>query len=932
MKLNNSTNLSEEKIVVFTPTYNEVENIETFIKQVFEVLPQCSVLIVDDNSPDGTAEKVKQLQKVYPNLYLVIRKEKRGRGHAGIEGFKKSLELGADIIIEMDADLSHSPYEIPNLLKKLKENSEIDIVVGSRYIEGGKDSERNILRKLTSLFARVYLKIVTGINLQDITSGFKVYRRKVVETILPYLKSSDPFIVTEVNYLCKLFNFKFYEIPISFHNRAAGKSKLNIWKLIKYLFKVWGLVIKCFLNDKYNILFTKFLILTNIFRIFIAGSLGLTDDESHYWQYAQYLDFSYFDHPPMVGYLIYIFTKIFGNNLYGIRIVAILCFNITAIYLYRLIKEFYDTKISFYTNLLFNIIPIFFVGSIITVPDAPLGMFWMMYIFYFHKFVSTRDSWLLYLCGVILGLAGLSKYNAVFLFISTIIILYTEKDLRKILLKKDFYIFCFITLSAISPVLFWNIAHNFVSFRYQFFHGVGKENVISLFLFLQNFAYQSLYLSPFLFIFLWYFIFYFILNKKHIKEKILFYFALPGILVFNIIGFKNQILPHWPSVSYITLIPFLITKNKKFVMYFTSLISAVMLTIFVIVVATLGIIKIPEKYKDADTPDKLYGWDIAGKELYSLLQTYPENFILTHKYYSAGQMRFALSKYYKYNIPQIYSLDFDFNQYDFWYKDISKHSGKDAIFFIETRFPEEDILKNYPFNECKLLSIINFRKNPKWPERKFKFFILKNFDYEKAKKLGLIENKYNNFILVTEYFRNYDKMIFLTLNKNRFYNNKIFRISSYIITNLGNGFVLIPICIVIIFLIDKEKFLYNTIVFILIITFGGILIQILKFLFDKPRPLKLFSDMLNQPINVIGEQLRELGFPSGHTFLAFSTAIFLSDRIKKKTINNILFILAIMVGISRVLVGAHFISDVIGGLIIGIIFTIIILKIEKELN
>jgi dolichol-phosphate mannosyltransferase len=160
-----------KNIVVFTPTYNEVENIETFIKQVFEVLPDCKLLVVDDNSPDGTAQKVEQLKKIYPNLYLVVRKEKRGRGYAGIEGFKKCIDLGADIIVEMDADLSHSPYELPKLIEVLEKNPEVDVVIGSRYIEGGKDNERSIIRKLISLFSRIYIKIITGIPLEDVTSG-----------------------------------------------------------------------------------------------------------------------------------------------------------------------------------------------------------------------------------------------------------------------------------------------------------------------------------------------------------------------------------------------------------------------------------------------------------------------------------------------------------------------------------------------------------------------------------------------------------------------------------------------------------------------------------------------------------------------------------------------------------------------------------------
>jgi len=924
-----------ENIVVFTPTYNEVENIEIFIKQVFEVLPNCKILVVDDNSPDGTANKVQELQKNYKNLYLVVREEKRGRGYAGIEGFKKALELGGEIIVEMDADLSHSPYELPNLIDVITKNPEIDLVVGSRYIQSGKDNERNIIRRFISLFAITYLKVVTGIATKDITSGYRIYKRKVIETILPYLSASDPFIVTEVNYLCKLFDFKTYEFPIQFHDRLAGKSKLTLWKLVRYLFKAWLLVIKHFIKDRYNLLFVKFLFLTDILRFILIGSFGLTDDEAHYWQYSQYLDFSYFDHPPMVGYLIYIFTKIFGNNLYGVRIPAILCFNIALIYFYRLIKEFYNTKVAFYSSLLFSITPIFFVGSIITIPDTSLGMFWTMFIFYFYKFVITKDTWLLYLCGVILGFAGLSKYNAILLFISSLIILSVNKELRNWFLKKDFYIFCLITISIISPIILWNIAHDSISLKYQFSHGVGKGTSFSALLFLQNFSFQAVYLSPVLFGFLWYYVFRFLFKKEKsftIKEQFLIYFALPGIVLFNVVAFKNQILPHWPAISYLTLIPFLSLNNKNS-RYLSSFICALIMTTVVILVSIFSIIPIPGKYKYADTPDKLYGWEVAAKEMKNLLEIHPESFIFTHRYYSAGQLRFAIAKHYNKKIPQVFCLDKDFNQYDFWYKNLSQYNGGDAIFFAEDRYPQNDIITNgHLFKSCELISILTFRKTKTWPERKFKFYLCKSFDYQKSCEEGFVIQKYNNFVSVPEYFRNYDKIIFLKINKNKVYENKVFRTTCYLITNLGNGLIVIPLVFLILYLVDKRNFVYNVAVFIIIIAFGGAIIQVLKFLFDKPRPLKLFSDILHQPINVIGEQLRELGFPSGHTFLAFSTAVFLSDRFRNKKINIILFIVATLVGLSRILVGAHFISDVIGGLIIGIIFTTFALKVEKEIS
>jgi len=454
-------------------------------------------------------------------------------------------------------------------------------------------------------------------------------------------------------------------------------------------------------------------------------------------------------------------------------------------------------------------------------------------------------------------------------------------------------------------------------------------------LFLQNFSFQALYLSPVLFIFLWYYIFRFLFRKEKkfpIKEQILFYFALPGIILFNLVAFKNQILPHWPTISYLTLIPLLSFNNRSF-QYLSSLFCALVMTTVLILVSIFSIIPIPEKYKHADTPDKLYGWEVAAKEIKNLLDEHPESFIFTNKYYSAGQLRFAIAKYYDKNIPHVFCLDKEFNQYDFWYKNLKQYDGKNAIFFVEDRYNKENIILNSNiFENYNLKCIISFKKAKFWPERKFKFYICEKFNYSKAFEENFVVQKYNNFVSVPEYFRNYDKIMFLKLNRNKLYKNKIFRIICYSITNLGNGLIVIPLIFLILYLIDKKNFLYNSVVFIIIVASGGIIVQVLKFLFDKPRPLKLFSDILQQPINVIGEQLREFGFPSGHTFLAFSTAVFLSDRWKNKSISIVLFIIATLVGLSRILVGAHFISDVIGGLIIGIIFTTFVLKIEKEIR
>ncbi|MCX7956377.1 MAG: glycosyltransferase family 39 protein [Endomicrobia bacterium] len=923
-----------KNVVVFTPTYNEAKNIEIFVKQVFDVLPDCKLVVVDDNSPDGTSQVVEQLQKKYKNLYLITRTQNRGRGYAGIVGFKKALELKADIIVEMAADLSHSPYELPKMLYFFEKNSDIDVIIGSRYIKGGIDKERNIFRKLISLFARFYIKIFLGIYIKDVTSGYRLYKRETVEKILPYLRAKDPFIVTEVNYLCKMFGFKFLEVPIEFHDRLYGKSKLTTFKLVRYLAKVMLLPISFFIQDKYNLLFIKILLLTTFLRIWLSGMFGLTDDESHYWQYAQYIDFSYFDHPPLVGYIIYLFTSILGNNLYAVRLPSILCFAISSIYFYRLVKDIFNSKVAFYSSVLLSVIPIIFVGSIVTLPDAPLGMFWMMYMFYFYKFIITKESWYIYLNGLILGLALLSKYNAIFLFISSLLLFITISEIRNYLKSKDFYISYLISIVVFSPVLLWNIAHKYASFNYQLSRGVTTNFHLSLATFFENLIAQSIYISPILFLAIFYSLIYFFIKKVDIKYKYFIYFALPGIIFFNFIGLKSKILPHWPAISYISCIPLVYFIGKKKILYYICIIFSFMLTVFVILVTLFGIIKLPPYLEDKDTPDKLYGWEILAKQLYEKVNTNNIDFIVTHKYFVAGQVRFSISKFYrKDRIPEVFCLDDYLNQYDFWYNNLIKYNGCNAIYVTEGRFPEDEFLKETRgiFRNIKLLEYISYRKNKFWPKRIFKIFICENFNYEIAKS-KFFDSKHNNSLKVTQYFRDYDKKIFLKINKNNLSNNKIFRITSYLLTSLGNGFVLIPLVCVFLYFFDKNSFLRNLVVFIIIISTGGLLVHILKSVFDKPRPLKLFFDILNQPINVIGEHLREYGFPSGHTFLAFATYEFLSDRINKKTIKVLLFILALLVGISRILVGAHFLSDVIAGMIIGIVFSSICLKLEKKLS
>ncbi|MDR3112409.1 MAG: polyprenol monophosphomannose synthase [Elusimicrobiota bacterium] len=225
------------KIVVVIPTYNEAGSIGKVINDVCLNCPDAEILVVDDNSPDETYKSVEIFVKANPKIHLLLRKENRGRGYAGIDGFKKALSMDADFIVEMDGDGSHNPKYIANFLE-LANSSKCDAIIGSRYIDGGKDEERGFLRHFVSKSARFYLSFVLGVNIKDPTSGFRMFKRKVLEAFVDELRSNDPFIVTEILYYLKKNNCVIKEYPIEFLSRFAGKSKLKIQTLIKYLFKV----------------------------------------------------------------------------------------------------------------------------------------------------------------------------------------------------------------------------------------------------------------------------------------------------------------------------------------------------------------------------------------------------------------------------------------------------------------------------------------------------------------------------------------------------------------------------------------------------------------------------------------------------------------------------------------------------------------------
>jgi dolichol-phosphate mannosyltransferase len=209
------------------PTYNERANISSLIKLIHKSAPKAQVLIVDDS-----------LIKRDKRLHLLLRdRSVKGRGWAGRDGFVKALAMGADLVVEMDGDLSHQPKFIPALMAPLVSRS-CDVVIGSRYIPGGKDMDRPFHRQLTSNLAKVYLKALLGLKVADPTSGFRAFTKGALRKIkVETLKARDPFTVSEILYRCFRNGLRVKEVPIEFVDRTQGTSKLELTTLLKYLGK-----------------------------------------------------------------------------------------------------------------------------------------------------------------------------------------------------------------------------------------------------------------------------------------------------------------------------------------------------------------------------------------------------------------------------------------------------------------------------------------------------------------------------------------------------------------------------------------------------------------------------------------------------------------------------------------------------------------------
>ncbi|HEY3306887.1 MAG TPA: polyprenol monophosphomannose synthase [Desulfuromonadaceae bacterium] len=239
------------KAIVVVPTYNEHDNIVRLAADILKQHPCLQILFVDDNSPDGTGCLADDLAAAEKRIQVIHRSGKLGLGSAYRTGFKVALEMGADFIIEMDADFSHDPAVLPLFLESI---ADCDLVIGSRYLNGVSVVNWPIRRLILSYFASVYTRLITGLKVKDCTSGFKCFRRATLEKIdVDSVRSDGYSFQIEMNYRCMEKGFQIVEVPIIFIDRHAGSSKMSRRIVLEAIAMVWKLKLSSLFSTFFGI-------------------------------------------------------------------------------------------------------------------------------------------------------------------------------------------------------------------------------------------------------------------------------------------------------------------------------------------------------------------------------------------------------------------------------------------------------------------------------------------------------------------------------------------------------------------------------------------------------------------------------------------------------------------------------------------------------
>ena len=465
-----------------------------------------------------------------------------------------------------------------------------------------------------------------------------------------------------------------------------------------------------------------FLIGIAILRLAIGSYLNLSDDEAYYLLWSRNLEMSYYDHPPLIAYLIRLITSIFGENNFSIRLVSVGMISITSVYIYKISYYLYkNEKIAGTAVLIFNILPLYSFLSIMTLPDSPLILLYTMVIYYFLKIIYEKNSKFWYIIAILTGLGLLSKYNMFMVYPSIFFYLLLSKENRFWLLKKEPYIAFILSILIFAPVIYWNYSHNWGSFE---FHLEGRQSKTFRFRptkFFQFVGGQIGVVSPILFFGI------FITSIKNFKKpdvNILFWFSLPLIAIFTFSSLSNNSKVHWLACAYIPMIIVFVKYIEFNKIWQIGIGLSVSLSLILYFVATTLVV--PLKPKENALAD-MQGWDIAAKRVQQIYDDSTKNgeewFLFGERYQTSSQLAAYLPKK-----EYVYNLSGGKSQFDYW-KDRDEVIGKNGIFIAHSfynRKPEDKFL----FDKVELVDTVLFKR---WGRIQREYYIYKIYNFKGRK-------------------------------------------------------------------------------------------------------------------------------------------------------------------------------------------------------
>ena len=665
---------------IVVPTLNESDNIDILLKQLFALDISSSIdeiIFVDDGSDDGTPEKIRTWQKNH-NIRLI---QRTGEPDLTASVLKGAEAAHSDVIVVMDADLSHPHDKIKALVSPVLKN-QYDVVIGSRYVPGGDTHDWPLYRRFLSRLGGMLACPLCDVN--DATSGFFAFRRQLAATVSEQAKGYK--VLLEI-LMANDGNLRVKEIPIRFKDRVYGTSKLSFSHQIAYLQRLmtlsggtfsfntagrfavvgllgvvvdalmfqWmisqqaGLALAHFVsflaavifnyvlnthwtfsqpqtnrwqwrqfsrfitvgvlalllrggvlalcvdgweiapewaifpaivataainylgaafyvfpdtqnktsnNLRWRVAAIGLILFCILLRLIYLGVAQLIPDEAYYWQYAQHLDLGYYDHPPLVGWLIWLGTAILGDTESGVRIGAFLCNLIAMVYLYALSQNLYDKSTALYTVMLFSILPIGFATGFLMTPDAPLVAAWIAVLYYMERALvaEQRAAWLG--MGIAFGLGLLAKYTMALLGLAALVFVLIYPQARPWLLRPHPYLSALLALIIFSPVLIWNYQHEWASFLFQTTRHVSDSNQFSVHFLL---IYCMILLTPIGFLAAGSM---FLVNKQGQRDslqnrKLLFMQIFTGIpfLVFLFFSLFDHPKFHWNGPVWLAILP-----------------------------------------------------------------------------------------------------------------------------------------------------------------------------------------------------------------------------------------------------------------------------------------------------------------------------------------------------------------------------------------